>query len=105
MKKTIMAAVLSVIIVFSLCACSSDKIAAHITIEDMDSLTLIEIPANSVNFYTSGNTINITIEKDGNYSFTVEDEDGQEHSFTLKYQNGEASLLHDNELNVRMTVD
>ena len=105
MKKTIMAAVLSVIIVFSLCACSSDKTVAHITIEDMDSLTLTEIPANSVNFSTSGNTINITIEKDGDYSFTLEDGDGQEYSFTLRYQNGKASLIYDNELNVSLTVD
>ena len=105
MKKTIMAAVLSVIIVFSLCACSSDKIAAHITFEDMDSLTLTEIPANSVNFSTSGDTINITIEKDGDYSFTLEDGDGQEYSFTLRYQNGKASLIYDNELNVSLTVD
>ena len=105
MKKTIMAAVLSVIIVFSLCACSSDKTVAHITIEDMDSLTLTEIPANSVNFSTSGDTINITIEKDGDYSFTLEDGDGQEYSFTLRYQNGEASLIYDNELNVSLTVD
>ena len=105
MKKTIMAAVLSVIIVFSLCACSSDKTVAHITIEDMDSLTLTEIPANSVNFSTSGDTINITIEKDGDYSFTLEDGDGQEYSFTLRYQNGKASLIYDNELNVSLTVD
>ncbi len=105
MKKTVMAAVLSVIIVFSLCACSSDKIAAHITLNDMDGIVLTEIPANSVNFSTSGNTISITIEKDGDYSFAVEDEDGHEHSFTLRYQNGEASLIHDDEISVSLTVD
>ncbi len=105
MKKTVTAALLAMLMVFSLCACSSDKTVAHITIEDMDSLTLTEIPANSVNFSTSGNTINITIEKDGDYSFTLEDGDGQEYSFTLRYQNGEASLIYDNELKVSMTVD
>ncbi len=105
MKKTVMAVLLAALIIFSLCACSSDKTVAHITLEDMDSLTLTEIPSNSVNFSTSGNTINITVEKDGDYSFTLEDGDGQEYSFTLQYQNGEASLLHDNGINVSMTVD
>ena len=105
MKKTVTAALLAMLMIFSLCACSSDKTAAHITIEDMDSLTLTEIPANSVNFSTSGNTINITIEKDGDYSFTLEDEDGQEYTFTLQYQDGEASLIHDNDIKVSMTVD
>ena len=105
MKKTVTAALLAMLMIFSLCACSSDKIAAHITFEDMDSLTLTEIPANSVNFSTSGNTINITIEKDGDYSFALEDEDGQEYTFTLRYQDGEASLIHDNGIKVSMTVD
>ncbi len=105
MKKTVMAVLLAALIIFSLCACSSYKTVAHITLEDMDSLTLTEIPSNSVNFSTSGNTINITVEKDGDYSFTLEDGDGQEYSFTLQYQNGEASLLHDNGINVSMTVD
>ena len=105
MKKTVTAALLAMLMIFSLCACSSDKTVAHITIEDMDSLTLTEIPANSVNFSTSGNTINITIEKDGDYSFTLEDEDGQEYTFTLQYQDGEASLIHDNDIKVSMTVD
>lgn len=105
MKKTVTAALLAMLMIFSLCACSSDKTAAHITIEDMDSLTLTEIPANSVNFSTSGNTINITIEKDGDYSFALEDEDGQEYTFTLRYYDGEASLIHDNDIKVSMTVD
>ncbi len=105
MKKTVMAVLLAALIIFSLCACSSDKTVAHITLEDMDSLTLTEIPSNSVNFSTSGNTINITVEKDGDYSFTLEDGDGKEYSFTLQYKNGEASLLHDNGINVSMTVD
>ncbi len=105
MKKTITAALLAMLMIFSLCACSSDNKTAHITIEDMDSLTLTEIPANSVNFSTSGNTINITIEKDGDYSFTLEDGDGQEHSFTLRYRDGEACLLHDNDIKASLTVD
>ena len=105
MKKTVKAALLAMLMIFSLCACSSDKTVAHITVEDMDSLTLTEIPSNSVNFSTSGNTINITVEKDGDYSFALEDGNGQKYEFTLRYQNGEASLIHDNGINVSMTVD
>ena len=105
MKKTVMAVLLAALIIFSLCACSSDKTVAHIAVEDMDSLTLTEIPSNSVNFSTSGNTINITVEKDGDYGFTFEDEDGQEHSFTLRYQNGRASIADDGGLELTLKVD
>ncbi len=105
MKKTVTAALLTMLMIFSLCACSANKTVVHITLEDMDSLTLTEIPANSVNFSISDNTINITIEKDGDYSFTVEDEDGQEHSLTLRYQDGEACLLYDNDIKASLTVD
>ncbi len=105
MKKTITAAVLSAIILFSFCACSSAKITAHISLNGMDDLVLTEIPANSVNFSTSDNTINITIDKEGDYSFAVEDENGQEHSLTLRYQNGEASILHDDDIDISLTID
>ena len=108
MKKTVTAALLAMLMIFSLCACSSDRIVAHITIEDMDSLTLTEIPSNSVNFSTSGNTINITVEEDGDYSFALEDGNGQKYEFTLRYQNGEAALIYDKDIDINivsLTVD
>ncbi len=95
MKKWILSIILIAALMLCLTGCGSEK-EITISVDGIGSYEMVEIPSDVVNFSHTEDGIIVTVKKNGNYDFAVKDADGQEYSFTLKYQDKKAEVTTTN---------
>lgn len=99
MKKKLIALALALMMLLSLAGCGK-KTTLHMTVDGIGNYEVTQIPAGFDSYNVVDNTIDVTVKKDGVYTFVVTAEDGQEYSFTLNYSNGTAAVEADDGLSV-----
>lgn len=94
MKRKIIALLLVVIMVLSLAACGRKKVVT-VALGGVGDYELVKIPEGLENLSTVENVIKMTIKKDGDYTFVVRTDDGQDISFVVSYAKGSVSVSTD----------
>ncbi len=89
---------LILVLVLSLAGCAR-KSTVTVTAAGLSELKIVSMPAGAESVGYSGNSVTMTLKKDGEYPVTFKDEDGTEHTFTVQYENGIASVMGDEEMN------
>lgn len=99
MKKRLFALLLTTLMIFSLAGCAK-KTTLQMNVQDIGKYQVIDFPKDLEGFSVVDNDIEITVKKDGVYSFTVKDENDKEYTFDVNYNNGAAEVYSRDGINV-----
>ena len=102
MKKKLAAALLLLTLVLGLTGCGKSTI--EIVPQDLGDYEVVEYSSDLASYSKDGQTITVTVDKNGDYDFVVKDEDGNEHSFTLVYKDKSAEIKSDEELSINLGI-
>ena len=101
-RVLIMACVLGLMFVLTGCG---NKSTIHIEIDGMENYTLTQIPAGLSSGATTEDGVTVTVDKNGDYEFVLTDKDGNEHPFTLHYENKSAEVVCDEEIGFNLSIE
>ena len=101
--KRISAMILMVILILSFTGCGK-KSVIDISVEGIGEYEVLQMPDNLVNYSKNDNVITITVKENGDYDFVVQDEEGQEYSFTLNYDDGDAEAQTEDDISVNLSI-
>lgn len=105
MRKKITAIALLIVLVLSMTGCGN-KSVVHISVEGIGDYEVLQFPSDCVNYSkTVDDGITITVKKDGDYDFVVQGDDGEKHSFTVKYQDGDTEVQTNDDITVNLSVE
>lgn len=104
MKKGIVAVALSLALAFAVVGCAK-KAIVHITLEGIGNYSLTQVPSDTVNASVNDNEITTTLNKEGDYAFTVQTEEGKEYTVTVTYKDGTATAQTDADADVEVSVE
>ncbi len=91
-------------LMFVLAGCGN-KSTIHIAVEGMENYTLTQIPAGLSSGATTEDGVTVTVDKNGDYEFVLTDKDGNEHPFTLHYENKSAEVVCDEEIGFNLSIE
>ena len=100
MKKSVMKTmtilILAVMATMVLFGCGKKKtITAQV--EGLGDYQVVELPADTVNSSFTDDSITFTVDKEGDYSFVLEDEKGEDHTVTVKYHDNSVEPEYDDD--------
>lgn len=101
--KRITAMILMAILILSFTGCGK-KSVIDISVEGIGEYEVLQMPDNLVNYSKNDNVITITVKENGDYDFVVQDDEGQEYSFTLKYDDGDAEAQTEDDISVNLSI-
>lgn len=101
MKKKATAIALILMITLIMTGCGKSEIT--IALPDFNDYELTEIPDGLESCSKTEDGIVVTVKKNGDYTFTIKDDTGTEHTFTLVYKNRSAEVQSDEELSVNLS--
>ncbi len=104
MKNKISALLLVLVLVFALAGCGS-KSTITISIPEIEEIELVEVPSGLESCSSADGVITVTVKEDGDYTFVINDQDGNEHSFTLKYHDKSVEAETDEELSINLGIE
>lgn len=102
-KKWILCLTCMIILIFGITACDR-KSEIFISVENMENYTITEYPTGTVNTSHTDDGISVTVKKDGDYVFVLEDADGNNYNITLTYKDKTATVEADEHLTVKTNV-
>lgn len=102
--KRVLTLALVLCLMFVLAGCGN-KSTIHIAVGDMENYTLTQIPSGLSSGATTEDGITVTVEKNGDYEFVLTDKDGNEHPFTLHYENKSAEVVCDEEIGFNLSIE
>lgn len=97
MRKRILIILLVLVMMMNFVGCAK-KTSVHISVEGIGNYTLMQIPKGFKNFAINDNDIDVTVKKEGVYTFYLKGEDGKEYSFNLSYYDGKVGVSSKDEL-------
>ena len=80
------------------------KVTINAIVDGIGDYDIVSMPTNTVNGTINEDVLTITVKKDGDYSFVLKGEDGNEHTVTIKYYNGEVSADTEDGVTVNLGV-
>ncbi len=104
MKKKILAFITAFVITFNLTACGN-KSVLHIKVTGIGDYEVVEYPEDVVNYSYKDNVITITVKKNKDYNFVVQDEDGKQYSFTIIYKNKTAEAQTNDNIAIELGIE
>ncbi len=104
MRKGIVAIALSLALAFAVVGCAK-KATVHIALDGIGNFTLVQVPTDTVNCSMNDGEITATLDKEGDYAFTVRAEDGKEYTVTVTYKDGSATAQTDSDADVKVDVE
>lgn len=102
--KSIFTALLVLAMVICLCGCTR-KTTLRIRVENIGDYSVIEMPKDFVGYSQQINDIIVTVKTEKDYHFVIRNDEGQKYSFTLQYQNGQASIVTNDDISVTISVE
>lgn len=103
MKKGIWTIALLIILAFAVTGCGN-KSEICISVEGIEDYEVSKIPEGLVNYSTTDDKIIVTVKKNGNYDFVLTDKEGNEYSFTLKYQDKTVEAQTEDDIAVNLSM-
>ncbi|MCQ2441740.1 MAG: DUF3872 domain-containing protein [Oscillospiraceae bacterium] len=91
MKKRMLLLLVAFALLVSVAGCAK-KTSVHISLVGMDGVQVTQIPEKLENYSVEENEITVTVKQEGDYTFVVEDEDGNEYTLLLHYYDGKAEV-------------
>ncbi len=104
MKKKFLAFITAFVLAFNLTACGN-KSVLHIKVNGIGEYEVVEYPEDVVNYSYKDNVITITVKKNKDYNFVVQDEDGKQYSFTIKYENKKAKADTSDNIGIELGIE
>lgn len=104
MKKGIVATALSLVLAFAVVGCAK-KAVVHITLEGIGHYSVVQMPSDTVNASVNDDEITTTLNKEGDYAFTIQTAEGEEYTVTVTYKDGTATALTDADADVKVSVE
>ena len=105
--KRIITGLFALILCFTFTGCSSSSTDSTekkfvMEVNGIGDYEISSIPDGTVSGGVDSNGLTVNLNKEGNYKFVLKGEDGQEHTFTLKYHDGKAKVKNRDQI---MTID
>lgn len=94
MKKKLLVIAMVLVLALGMAGCAKEM-SFHLTFDGLDNFDLVKVPDGIENCATTDDSINVTIKGDGDFDFTIKDDEGKEHDFTLKCSGGSAEVSSD----------
>ena len=104
MRKKLILTSLLLCLVFSLFGCNKTSTVV-MSFDDITTFETNRYPDNLDSFSETDNSITVGIKEDGDYDFQITDQDGNKHSFTLKFHNNSAEVDSDSDFGVNVGVE
>lgn len=104
MKKQFLAFITIFVLALNLTACGN-KTVLHIKVNGIGDYEIVEYPEDVVNYSHNDNDITITVNKNKDYNFIVQDEDGKQYSFTIKYENKKAEADTSDNIGIELGIE
>ncbi len=104
MTRTIALLLVLVTMSLALFGCAKKKTVSF-TVDGIGTYQLTGIPEGTLNGGNHDQEIFATLNKDGDYDFTLEGEDGKEYVITIKYHNGTVEATSADDLGISVKVE
>lgn len=104
MKKKFLAFITIFVLALNLTACGN-KSVLHIRVNGIGEYEVVEYPEDVVNYSYKDNVITITVKKNKDYNFVVQDEDGKQYSFTIIYKNKTAEAQTNDNIAIELGIE
>ncbi len=104
MKKKFLAFITIFVLALNLTACGN-KSVLHIKVNGIGDYEVVEYPEDVVNYSYKDNVITITVKKNKDYNFVVQDEDGKQYSFTIIYKNKTAEAQTNDNIAIELGIE
>ncbi len=103
MKRQITAIALILMMTLIMTGCGN-KSEISITLLDFNDYEVTQVPEGLESYSRTDTGITVTVKENGDYTFTVQDDTGKEHTFTLVYKDKSAEIQSDEELSANLSM-